>query len=208
MLNLSCRLLAVVAALACLGLPDRAIAASYAYGAALFPEGSVGRKFIYVDFTVGRSWSHANDYAAAAFGTSLASITSAEEQSAVEDLLDWAGVDPGQPIWFGGRYDCPNTVTFVDGEAFDGYANWASGYPWTGLCGTKRALRLDAGTRRWANTEATNFYGGALALDFSYTATPPTDPGPGPAPVPLPLPAALLGGALFGLGLLRRARRT
>lgn len=74
-------LLAVLAVLSCLILPGRGTA-STAFGWALFPEGSVGQKLIYMDFSTPRSWERANELAADHFGTSLASILSAEEQSA------------------------------------------------------------------------------------------------------------------------------
>ena len=81
----------------------------------------------YIGVNSDMSWSDANAYCESTYGTTLAKITSDEENTLVREAATAAGIS--SRVWIGASDDTTeDTFLWVDGSSVD-YSNWASGEP-------------------------------------------------------------------------------
>jgi len=134
-------------------------------------------------------------------GWDLATITSASEQTFINNNLLPSPSGPRVQYWIGG-FQNPTTSLpaanwfWVTGEVW-GYTNWGEGQPddWSGdPAGTQYYLALDSDQNSWGwddNTAYPNLIKGYLAEN----------------PIPEPGTILLLGSGFLGLGLVSYFRR-
>ena len=158
--------IALALALTILSVPLRAEAVSWV---------SEGR-YTLVKFDAFQSWNYARDWALNNFGTTLASVTSMEEQQDVLDLWTSSGYPTFAAVFLGGGFSDSDCIDgyWLDGSEFD-YTNWALGEP--NLCFTQKVFTLDfAGD--WYNIEGDLSVGYlALVNNPAAVSAPLTSPG-------------------------------